>query len=322
MASNAVKKGPFRKWAFRSKTPEQVREHYRLLQEARSKQLEGIESQKIFKLSVEAKLREAGAQAVCASRKEKWFPNFVKCGEEKFHMMCFDCSRSQEATYQCSQKWCPCCNWRIAMKKRQLLEKMTRGMEGVKHVVLTQRNFERLTREKILESRKNLFDLRRQKIFGKVSGGCASLEFTNEGNGWHMHWHLLIASDWIDASALSIAWGKLVGQEFAIVKVKDVTEKSYLQEICKYVVDGSELAKWSPEQILEFVVSLRGTRLFTTFEKFRELATWCRELVKMERAAKPACECGCNYKIIGEDEGHCQRIWDKEHKPLKVRKKR
>jgi hypothetical protein len=187
-------------------------------------------------------------------------------------------------------------------------------MSGVKHVVLTQRNFSMLTREKILDSRKNLLALRRQKVFGKVTGGCASLEFTNEERGWHMHWHLLIQSPWIHGSELSKAWGTLVGQEYAIVKVMDVSEKSYLQEICKYVVDGSELARWTPKQILEFVVALRGTRLFTTFGKFREVRSWAEALVKADRASKPSCECGCSAKIIGESENHCQRQWNKYHK--------
>jgi hypothetical protein len=314
MAEKPSPPQPRKKVFWKDRTPTQKRLHFAELAIARAKQMEGLESQKIFKLSVEAKLREAGAAAVCASRGEIWFENYVKCGEEKFHMMCFDCSRSKEATYQCSQKWCPCCNWKIAMKKRQLLERMTKGMHGVKHVVLTQRNFPILSREKILASRKHLFDLRRQKVFGKVSGGCASLEFTNEGNGWHMHWHLLIVSPWIDARALSIGWGKLVGQEFAIVKVMDVSEKSYLQEICKYVVDGSELARWTPSQILEFVVSLRGTRLFTTFGRFREIQALTNAILKAERAEKPSCECGCNAKIIGESENHCQRQWNKYHK--------
>jgi hypothetical protein len=287
---------------------------WKALREARKRQLDGIESTEIHKLSVEAKLHEAGAAAYCREKSETWFDNFRRCGQEKFFMACYDCSRGEEIVYQCCQKWCPRCNWKKAMEKRKLLEKMTKGMTGVKHVVLTQKNFQTLNREKIMTSRKALFDLRRQKIFGKVSGGCASLEFTNEGNGWHMHWHLLIASPWIDSRQLAIAWGELVGQEFAIVKVMDVSEKSYLQEICKYVVDGSELAGWTPAQILEFIIALRGTRMFTVFGKFREVSSWARELVKLDKAKRPGCICGCHHKIIGRDEQHAQRQWERNHK--------
>lgn len=226
-------------------------------------------------------------------------------------MMCQDCSRGHEASYQCSLKWCPRCNWRITSKRRGILEEMTRGMNNMKHVVLTQRNFDHLTREKIMQSRKALFDLRRRSIFGKVSGGCASMEFTNERKGWHMHWHLLLATPFIDAHRLAIEWGNLVEQEYAIVKVKAVGESDYLQELLKYVVEGSELAKWSPSQILEFVTALQGTRLFTTFGKFREIAKLARALAEEKREGKHRCECGCSQIIVGNDESHCQRIWNK-----------
>lgn len=278
---------------------------------AERKQLEGIESQDIFKLCIESKLEAAGAKDWCASHDEKWFDNFLRCGRETFYVLCGVCRDGHEAHYQCSLKWCPRCNWRISMKRRELLGQMTKGMYQVKHVVLTQKNFEQLTREKIQESRKHLFALRRQKIFGKITGGCASLEFTNEGNGWHMHWHLLVQTNWIDAHQLSIAWGQLVGQEFAIVKIKDVSEKSYLQELCKYVVEGSELSKWPKEKILQFVSALRGTRCFTTFGAFRHLQKCSREFLSEKPSIEANCKCKSGDWIFGNERSHCNRIADK-----------
>lgn len=275
---------------------------------AERKQIEGIESQDIHKLCIEGKLIKAGAKEHFGQRGEKTFENFLRCGREEFYLMCGICEDGHSAFYQCSNKWCPRCNWRISMKRRELLTQMTKGIYSVKHVVLTQRNFEKLDREKIIASAKNLFALRRQKIFGKVTGGCASLEFTNEGRGWHMHWHLLIQSNFISGKELSVAWGKLVGQEFAIVKVMDVDEKSYLQEICKYVVEGSELAKWKPEKILEFVSALYRTRCFTTFGTFRAMKKFAElEIIRTAEPKKP-CNCGCSEYVFGNDRQHCQRV--------------
>lgn len=289
-------------------TPAEWRRRAKERSEAEKRQLEGIESQNIFKATVEAKLLRAGARQVCESRGGQWFANFLRCGVETFYIMCPICETGHEAFYQCSQKWCPRCNWRIAMNRRELLKVVTNGMTHVKHVVLTQRNFDHLTREKIVASRKALLDLRRQKIFGKVTGGCASLEFTNEEKGWHMHWHVLVQSSFIPASNLAIAWGKLVGQEYAIVKVKDVSEKSYLQELCKYVVDGSELARWKPERILEFVLALRGTRLFTTFGKFKAIAKFARAVVKANKVESVCESCGETDKIFGVDRNMAKRV--------------
>jgi len=266
---------------------------------ARQKQLEGIESTEIFKLTIESKLREAGCH-------ETWFKNFLKCGREKFYLMC-PCGEGQEASYQCSQKICPRCNWRIADTRRKELEEITRGMTGVKHLVLTQKNFPTLTRSKIQQSRKNLLALRRQKIFGKVFGGCASLEFTNEDAGWHMHWHILIHAKFIPIHKIAEAWAKLVGQEFAICKIKDVTEGSYLQEVCKYAAKGSEIAGWKPNQILEFAEALRGTRLFTVFGTFARVRKFAKENLRAKKVPR-ICACGCTSKIFATDRSHAMRI--------------
>jgi hypothetical protein len=272
-----------------------------------------LASDLVFKSSILAKLREVNAEQVCSSRNESWFGNFERCGIEKSWLMCESCERAHEITYSCSQRFCPNCAWKVALKRKKFIEALTDEMYSVKHVVLTQKNFAELKHTDIVQSRKNLFDLRRKKVFGKVTGGCASLEFTNEDTGWHMHWHLLLQSGWIEADKLSIAWGKLVNQTFAIVKIKDVSEKSYVQEVCKYVAKGSEIAGWKPQQILDFIVALRDTRTFSTFGKFRELAKFARLKAESEKPETPACECGGTDYVFGEDESACRRIIRKLH---------
>ena len=126
-----------------------------------------------------------------------------------------------------------------------------------------------------------------------------------------MHWHLIVQASYISSGQLAIKWGKLVGQEYAIVKVMDIDEVSYLQEICKYIVKGSELASWTPEQILEFVTALDGTRCFGTFGKFRQLQKFARALIECEKPDAPSCECGNNTFIHGRDEHEARRIHDK-----------
>jgi len=266
-------------------------------------QAEGFESSEIFHASLVAKLRAAKISS-------EWFTNLERCGSEVGVTMCAGCGNVQPLVYQCSNKICPRCNWRIANRRRELLEKITAGMFGTKHVVLTQRNFKTNLREKIIESRRNLLKLRKQKIFGKVLGGCASLEITNEKHGWHPHWHMLItSSSRIEGNELAIAWGKLVGQEFAIVKVKAVTEGSYLQEICKYAVKSSELVKWDPETIAEFAEAVKKTRMFTVFGIFARIRKLAAAQIRLNRLGKSRkiCECGCEERAFGHDASHARR---------------
>lgn len=272
---------------------------------AAKKQLEGIESTEIFKLTIEAKLAPLQISA-------PWWTNFQRCGREMIYAMCDNCRATREIPYQCSQKICPRCNWRIADNRRKLLEKITAGMTGCKHLVVTQKNFNTNLREKIRESRANLLKLRRQSIMGKVTGGCASLEITNESCGWHPHWHMLIQSPFISAKLLSQKWGELVGQEFAIVKIKDVDERSYLAELCKYAASGAEIAKWDAATILEFVEAVRGTRMFTVFGKFKEVRSFAAMAVAAEKPPAKGCDCGCDIAFFGDSPAMCQRIWNRD----------
>ncbi len=277
--------------------------------EAINRQMEGFESSEIFKLSVEAKLQSLEARIQEDPKGASWWENFQRCGRDTITIMCLECQRTKVAAYQCGLKWCPFCNWRISDRRRRELEKITAGISGCKHVVLTQRNFAELTPAKIRESRANLLRIRRSKIFGKISGGCASLEFTNEGRGWHMHWHLLVQSPFIPANELSIVWGKLVGQEFAVVKVLDVSDKSYVAEVCKYAVKGAELAGWKPDQILDFILAIRSVRCFTVFGKFADIRKVAKMHLRLEKPPQLPCECGCNAKIVAPDLDTARRIF-------------
>jgi hypothetical protein len=110
------------------------------------------------------------------------------------------------------------------------------------------------------------------------------------------------ASRRLDMEAVAITWGRLVGQHFAIVKIKDVREKSYLQEICKYVVEGSELAKWEPDEINEFVQAIRGLRMFNSFGTLRDLAPQIRREIFATKPPSPKCKCGCGEFIYESEE--------------------
>ena len=294
---------PVKKAIRRPLSPTQWREQKKIQTERAKRQMEGFESAELFKATIESKLLRAGCH-------ERWFKNFRRCGVEKFIVMCPNCANVEEQFYQCSNKICPRCNWRIANARRRLLEKITAGMFGTKHIVLTQKNFSTGLKDKIRDSRKNLLKLRKQKIFGKVLGGCASMEITNEKKGWHLHWHLLVNSTvFVSGENLAIAWGKLVGQEFAIVKVKAVEEGSYLQEICKYAAKGSDIAKWTPEQIYEFADACAGTRMFTVFGNFAGMRKHAAKLVKLDKlkATKKICSCGCDVKVFGATESDCHQ---------------
>jgi hypothetical protein len=92
---------------------------------------------------------------------------------------------------------------------------------------------------------------------------------------------------------LAVVWGRLVGQEFAVVQVKDVRGSSYLGEVTKYVVKANQLAAWHPQLINEFVHAIRGVRFFTTFGTLFTKGRAVRAELNAKRVPR-ICACGCS----------------------------
>lgn len=229
------------------------------------------------------------------------FANFARCGQEKLYRTCKCCGDTQEFDYRCSIKWCPLCNWRISQRRAELLRQWVKRIPNPKHIVTTQKNFPVLTRRKLRQHIVHLAKLRRKKVFQHVKGGCVSVEITNEGNGWHLHAHWLVDATFVSASELAIAWGKLIGQEYGIVKVITATEKNYAAEVAKYVVKGEQMAKWPREHVLEFVTAVKGVRFYFAFGELFKLARQIRAEINQNKPEASGCDCG-SKDFIFEDE--------------------
>lgn len=255
--------------------------------------------------------------------------NFARCGVDHVYKHCVGCDETTSCAYHCMTKWCPNCNWRITERRRELLKQWLPTIEQPKHIVTTQRNTANLTRKMIREHTKNLAKLRRSDVFDQVKGGCVSVELTNESRGWHLHAHWLVDARWVDSGDLARTWGKLVGQDFAIVKVIDarahareragghyalarpdaperarVKEKigGYEKELMKYCVKGNELAKWPQNEILQFVTAVRGQRFFFAFGQLFKDARKLRAQALADKPPTTPCECGSCSFIFTTDE--------------------
>jgi len=84
------------------------------------------------------------------------------------------------------------------------------------------------------------------------------METTNEGRGWHVHFHVLVESSWTDVRELARQWSELIGQTFAQVKLQQVRGQDYLREVCKYSVKGSDLMRWGAADLAAYLVALDG----------------------------------------------------------------
>ncbi|SRR6266478_1320942 len=243
----------------------------------------------IFKFAVAAKLREAGRVQTARTLEE--------CHTRYSVGVCRSCQAHERYPNRCDNFFCPECQPRLSSDRRKAVEWWTREVKQPKHVVLTLRNTGDLRQEHLHELRKWWTALRRSKFARGWRGGFYTIEITNEGAGWHLHLHAIVDADWIDQIQLSAQWARVTNGSGKIVKVKDARARDYLAEVTKYAVKGVELARWSKEQICEFLDAFTGVRTFGVFGSLYGARTKFAEWWKATRSLKHTCKCGCSEFI-------------------------
>lgn len=257
----------------------------------------------MFKESILAKLRGIGKSHLAGKMDE--------CHQIETFKRCTGCQKLSKFFNRCELFFCPVCAPRLSRERKKAIEWWTKQVQQPKHLVLTVRNTSDLTQEYVKFLKGQLAKLRRSKVFRAVKGGFYSMEVTNEGRGWHVHFHLLIDAPWLCMPDVSEAWGRLNGQDFAIVKIKDCRGADYLKEVTKYAVKGSELASWKPQDIATFIQTFAGVRFFGVFGSLYGKRTEWREWIKSIQDIKPVCTCGCDqWRILSPSE----LLWEEETK--------
>ena len=264
-------------------------------------------SEVIFAESIVTKLKESGNADVIGK--------LDTCHSIETVKKCCGCGRVSTFFNRCELFYCPMCAPRLARERRESIDWWSARIDQPKHVVLTVRNTALITQAQVKCLKAAFSHLRRQKVMRGCRGGFYTIEVTNEDRGWHIHIHALCDARWIDASELSIAWGKLVGQDFAIVKVKDCRKADYLKEVTKYAVKGSQLAGWSGNDIAAFIRAFDGVRFFGVFGSLYGKRTEWRDWIDSLQGAKPQCECGCDqWRYLSPDEYQFEQLL-REHAP-------
>lgn len=240
----------------------------------------------IHKNTTAAKLREAGHLEDAAK--------LENCHTHYTVALCSGCNRVNKFPNRCDLFFCAECQPRLSQDRKKAVEWWTREIRQPKHVVLTVKNVDDLSKQHVQELRSWFTKLRRTKFAANWRGGFYSIEVTNEGNGWHLHLHILVDAPWVDSFKLSEHWSKATNGMGRIVKVRDARGKDYLAEVTKYVVKGVQLAAWPKEKIVTFIQAFKGVRTFGVFGSLYGARTKFAEWWKQIRGAKPQCECGCS----------------------------
>lgn len=255
-----------------------------------------------FKQTLLHKLGEVGRFDLIGS--------MARCQQAEFALTCNDCQRVRVIKNRCERRWCPICAARLARERVEGLMFWVRTLKQPKHVVLTTRNTDRLTRDRVRLFQKSLFKLRKQRLATGMTcitcnverrshnwsypwlAGTWAMEVTNESRGWHLHAHLLIESRFIDVFHLCHVWSKLQRDQ-VIIRVEDARATDYLREVAKYVVKSSQLASWPSQEIAEFMDAFNRVRTFGVFGSLVGQREQWKLAVRSARTERNKCECGC-----------------------------
>lgn len=210
---------------------------------------------------------------------------------------CDGCHKVLRFWNRCDIFYCPQCSPRLSKMRLDGLTWWTDTIKQPKHLVLTFRNVDVLTADYVAACKKSLAKFRRRRLFRHVTGGLWAMEITNKGNGWHLHFHLVIDSPWMDVRLISEAWAESTGDGSNVVWIQDASRGGLRANLPRYVTKycgkGFRPHDWTPEMLAQFVASVSAGRTFGVFGSLLgQRETW-REFLQATRTARRACECGC-----------------------------
>lgn len=257
------------------------------------KTLEFWGKQTTHKNTVAAKLRQAGEVDAAAK--------LELCHSYYTFAICRECGVTKKFPNRCDQFYCPECQPHLSNERKKQVEWWIPTVQNPWHVVLTVKNIPDLLPAHVDEFRRWWTNLRNRKFCAGWEGGFYSMEVTNEGKGWHLHLHALVSAHFIDSFELSRQWASVTNGMGRIVHARHATGDTYLNEVAKYVVKGSQLAAWTPDQVLTFIRAFTGKRCFGVFGSLYGMRTEFAEWVAELKQQKPKCDCGsCNIRYLSE----------------------
>jgi hypothetical protein len=238
------------------------------------------------------------------------------CGQ-RLNLVCTSCGDRNRVETRCRKRWCPVCQSIVAREKLKRWQGAVRGLQWPLFVTLTAANS--VTIDGLPEIKKAWAKFRRRKLIReKVTGGVASFEITNNGNGWHPHLHAILDCRWLSLftrepkrgdprevvlelcqsakGELSSLWADQIGQSIAIVDVARIAGDQVTAYVLKYCAKPAELLAIA-EDIAPLLRMLRKTRLIAGFGSLFPMPA-----VDEELPAGRFCECcGDHQKWIPED---------------------
>jgi len=217
-----------------------------------------------------------------------------QCHEEAYRATCNSCSTTRVFWNRCERRFCPICAQRLARERKQQLVFWLARLKHAKFLTLTLKNVASIDADYMAMVKDRFKKLRRSKLFNRVSSGFWSMEVTNQGNGFHVHLHVLFEGPFLEQRDIEAKWSKLIGQDKSIVHIKAAKGNDVLDELVKYTAKPTEMVNWPERDLIAYLNVITDLKMFGVFGKLHGLRSEWKELIEVIRAESSMCDCGCN----------------------------
>lgn len=168
----------------------------------------------------------------------------------------------------CRLRWCPICSRARFNLIRHSVQDWLQSVRNPKLLTVTLRHNSLSLSQQVSRLYTAFRNFRRHKnIRLPVRGGIWFFQVTRgKGDGdWHVHFHILLDSDFIPKQSLSLEWLIATGDSF-IVDIRKINEPEKVSEyVARYCSRPAKLSEFSETDQDEMFNTLHGKRLYGSF---------------------------------------------------------
>jgi hypothetical protein len=180
----------------------------------------------------------------------------------------------------CKSRHCePCMRAKANLIARNLREKLdqerkdrtNRDTIGIRFITLTLKHSTDPLSAQIKRLTASFKKLRNTPEWKRSQdGGAATLEVKYSPTGWHVHYHIVAAGQFLSAQMLSNLWNQCTGDSYIV----DIRALNQVADAChyvsKYITKGTNAAVWeNADAAQEWIAASKGLRTINTFGTWR-----------------------------------------------------
>lgn len=186
------------------------------------------------------------------------------CHQTRVLACCRACHGAWYVLHKCRQRVCPICSAKVFRTRAEFLRRAAAQCKHPKLITLTQPLVENHPREAITKIRDAFAKLRKTECWKSVTAGAYTIEVIPKPEGWHIHMHVLVNSEYIPYQKLWSTWGELIGHKVIQTDIRAADNKNAQQYLAKYCAKSVSMYL-GDKTIVDWYRATKGQRLFVTF---------------------------------------------------------